>query len=184
MPTRHTSVSPTHAHLVKVGPLWENGFHNWTQIFGQALDGRPNFLEDREIIWANPSVRFPLPQKRVHARKYARATLASTSMAHWYILMSNVNKPFGLDDPIAHRWRSILEMDWGTIPDKPSPLVLDAASKQLSNQRALMRATRFHPQGGLARQTKITLHIPPIKLGHKKKYPHHCGTTQGQRRPR
>ena len=77
-------------------------------------------------------MRFPLPQNLVHALKYVMATLAFTSMAHWYILKSKATKPFGWDDPIAHRWRSILEMGWGTIPDKPSPLVVDTVSKQLS----------------------------------------------------
>ena len=75
---------------------------------------------------------FPFPKNIVYALKYLRATLASTSMTRWYILTSKVIKPFGWDDPIAHRWRSILEMGWGTIPDKPSPLVVDTVSKQLS----------------------------------------------------
>ena len=60
-------------------------------------------------------------------------------------------------------------MDWGTIPDKPSPLVVDAASKQLFIQRALLHASRSHPQGGPSRATKITLHIPPSRPGHKRK---------------
>ena len=129
-------------------PLRENGFHNWAQILGRAQDGCPYFLKDRELIWAYPSVWFLLPQNSVHAPKYLRAMLVSKSTALWHILMSKVTKPSGWDYPIAYRLRSILEIDWGTIPDKPSPLVVDAASKELSIQRAQLRASRSHPQGG------------------------------------
>jgi hypothetical protein len=73
------------------------------------------------------------------------------------------------DDPIAYRWRSILESDWGTIPDQPSPLVVDNVSTQLSIQSALLRASRAHPQGGPARPVRITLHIRPSPSGHKRK---------------
>jgi len=93
---------------------------------------------------------------------------ASTSIAHWHILKSKVIKPSGWDDPIAHRWRSILEMNWDKVLDKPSPLVVDATSKQLSMQRALLRASRSHPQEDPLRSTKRTLHIPSSRLGHNK----------------
>jgi len=34
-------------------------------------------LEERKMIWANPSVRFPLSQNIIHALKYLTAVLAS-----------------------------------------------------------------------------------------------------------
>jgi hypothetical protein len=46
--------------LQKCVPLWEDGFHNRTQMLGLSLDGRLYFLKERELIWANPSVRLPL----------------------------------------------------------------------------------------------------------------------------
>jgi len=101
-------------------------------MLGRALYGRPYFLEDRELIWANPFARLSLPQNLVHTLKYLRATLASKSIAHWPIVTSKVTKQSNWNNPIAHRWRYILEMNWGTIPDKPSPFVVDAASEQLS----------------------------------------------------
>ena len=42
-------VYPAYAPIAKVGPLWENGFHNWAQILGRAPHGRPYFLEDRNL---------------------------------------------------------------------------------------------------------------------------------------
>ncbi len=68
--------------LQKLGSLWEHGFHNWAQILGRTQDGRTYFLEERELIWVNPSFGFPLPNTLIHALKYLRAVLVSTSFAH------------------------------------------------------------------------------------------------------
>jgi len=68
--------------LQKLAPLWEHGFHKWVQIPGRAPNGRPYFLDDKELIKANPTVRFPLSQNLVYALKYLRTTLTSTSIAH------------------------------------------------------------------------------------------------------
>jgi hypothetical protein len=107
-----TQLFPQHTLLLqKLAPLWENGFHNWAQIIGRAPDGRPYFLEDKELTWANHLVRFPFPQNLVHALTYLKVTLASTSIDHWHIFKRKVAKLSGWDDPIAHRRRSILEMD-------------------------------------------------------------------------
>ena len=94
---------------------------------------------------------------------------ASTSIAHWHILTSKVTSPFGWEDPIAPLLRSILELDWGTLPDKPPLLVVGGAYKQLSKQRALLRASRSHSQRGPARASKITLHIPTSQSRQKRK---------------
>ena len=77
----------------KLVPLWENGFHNWARILGRAPDGRPYFLEERELIWANPSISFPLPNNLTHALKYIRVVLASTSFAHWQNIRKNITLP-------------------------------------------------------------------------------------------
>jgi len=47
--------------LQKLSSLWEHGVHNWTQILGRAPDGRPYFLYEQEIKWANPTTRLPPP---------------------------------------------------------------------------------------------------------------------------
>jgi hypothetical protein len=67
--------------LEKLVPLWENTFNNWSQILGRAPNGRLYFREERELIWANPSIRLPLPHNLVHALKYLIAVLASTNIA-------------------------------------------------------------------------------------------------------
>jgi hypothetical protein len=54
----HQFPQPTRL-LQNLVPLWETEFRNWAQILGRAPDGRPYFLQERELIWANPSVSFP-----------------------------------------------------------------------------------------------------------------------------
>ena len=56
--------------LKKLTPLWDHGFHDWAQFLGRAPNGRPFFLDERELQWANPTMTFPLPQKLAHALKY------------------------------------------------------------------------------------------------------------------
>ncbi len=107
--------------LEKLVSLWEHGFHKCAQISGRARDGRPYFLEDRELIWDNPSMRFPLPQNRVHVLKYHRVILASTSIAHKHNLKNKVTMPSGGDDPIAPRWRTMLKIDWVHSPTNRLP---------------------------------------------------------------
>ena len=46
---------------------------------------------------------------------------------------------------------------------------MDAASKQFPIQRAILRATRSHPQEGPARPAKITLNTPLSRPEHKRK---------------
>jgi len=60
----------------KLTPLRDYGVHDRTQILGRAPNGRPHFLDDKEFQWANPSMRFPLPQKLTHALKYLRTLLS------------------------------------------------------------------------------------------------------------
>jgi len=46
--------------LRKLAPLWEHGIHKWSQILCHSSDGRPCYMEERELQWANPSIKFPL----------------------------------------------------------------------------------------------------------------------------
>ena len=48
--------------LHKLAPLWEHSIHEWAHILGRGPDGRPYFLDDRELQWANPTMRTPIPQ--------------------------------------------------------------------------------------------------------------------------
>jgi hypothetical protein len=114
-------------------------------------------------------MQFPLPVTLIHALTYLSSTLTSTSMTHWRTLRSKVTKPTCLDKLIAQRWKSILDADWGSIHDKPSPVVVDAASKLLSIQRAIARASQVHTQRGPPHPTRITLHILPKRTGRKRK---------------
>jgi hypothetical protein len=35
--------------LRQLAPLWEHGFHNWSQIICRGPDGRPYFIDEREL---------------------------------------------------------------------------------------------------------------------------------------
>ena len=35
--------------LRKLAPLWEHGFHNWSQVMCRGPDGRPYCLDEREL---------------------------------------------------------------------------------------------------------------------------------------
>ena len=48
--------------LQKLVPLWEHSIHDWAKILGRGPDGRPYFLDDRELQWANPTLRTPFHQ--------------------------------------------------------------------------------------------------------------------------
>jgi len=51
---------PHATHLLrKLALLWEHGIHNWSQILCRGPDGRPYFLEERELLWANPPCNYP-----------------------------------------------------------------------------------------------------------------------------
>ena len=59
-----TQPFPMRGILRKLTPLWVHGIHEWTQIFGRAPDGRPYFLNDREIQWAGERIyEFSPPSK-------------------------------------------------------------------------------------------------------------------------
>ena len=45
--------------LQKLVPLWAYSIHEWTQILGRGPDGRPYFLDNRELQWANPTLSTP-----------------------------------------------------------------------------------------------------------------------------
>jgi hypothetical protein len=103
MPIGHPAVSPTYAHPANVGSPIGKWIPYLRPNTRQSLDGRAYFLEDIEQIWANPSVRFPLPQNLVHVLTYLRALMASKSIAYWRILVSKITRPSGWDDPIVPR---------------------------------------------------------------------------------
>ena len=89
-------------------------------------------IREREIQWANPSLQFPLPEALTHALKYLRAPLSSKDPAHWLSLCQKLTRPHELDYPIAPRWRTMMDPDWDFLPDRPSPLAVERATKQLS----------------------------------------------------
>ncbi len=58
--------------LTNLTPLWDHGILDWSQIIGREPNGRPYFMDDRELQWANPSMDFPMPQDLTLALKYLK----------------------------------------------------------------------------------------------------------------
>jgi len=114
--------------LRRLAPLWEHGIHNWSRILRRGPDGRPYFLEERQLQWANPSMQFPLPEALTQALKYLRVLLSSKDPAHWLSLCQKLTWPQGLDYSIAPRWRTMMDPDWSSLPDRPSPLAVGGQS--------------------------------------------------------
>jgi hypothetical protein len=130
------------------------------QILDCGSYGRPYFIDDRELRWANPAMREPLPQLLRAALTYPRALLSSTNPEHWAKLKRTINSTPLWDLPIAPRWRQILEEDWTNIPNTHSPIAIYRATLQ-SSATGAFTGTPHNPTGGqLAQRTKITLHFP------------------------
>ena len=72
----------------------------------------------------------PLPQALTQALHYLRVLLSSTYADSWRRLKSIILTLNDHDLPIAPRWRRILDPDWGTLPDKPCPLILARVTRQ------------------------------------------------------
>ncbi len=163
MPLRNSTL-PTGTHLLgKLSPLWEHGIHNWSQVLCRGPDGHPYFLDERELQWANPHMQFPLPAALTHALQYLRIFLSSTDHAQWSSMRHKLALPQRLAYSVAPRWRSILNPDGDSLLERPSPLALERATKQLSIESALSNWTATRASTREAHHTRIMLNIPTKK---------------------
>ncbi len=96
--------------LQKLPPLSEHGLHTWSRILGRALDGRPYFIDERELQRAIPTMNFLLPQALTQALQYLRDLLFSTDAENWCRLSKNISAPEVRGYPIAPRRRSVIEL--------------------------------------------------------------------------
>ena len=86
--------------------------------------------------------------------------MASKDPAHWEKMKRTIKTTPLWDLPIAQRWRHILEEDWTTIPDTPSPLTLDRATRQHSIKSAISIPPRDTTETNAVQTTKLILHFP------------------------
>jgi hypothetical protein len=89
-PEEEQHFPPSTNILPKLVPLWEHSIYEWAQILGRGPDGRPYFLDDKEMQWAIPNLHTPLPQTLLAALTYLRAHLASTDPPHWENLKRSI----------------------------------------------------------------------------------------------
>jgi len=105
-------------------------------------------------------MRSPLPQSLQVALTYLRSLLSSTNPEHRANLKRDINSTPLWDLPIAQGWKQILAEDWMSIPNTPSPLALDRATRPQSRTSALNSKTRTPNEGQQVHRAKITLHFP------------------------
>jgi hypothetical protein len=117
-------------------------------------------MEERELQWTNPSLQFPFPEALAQALKYLRALLSSTDYAHLMSLCQKLTMPQRLDYSIAPRRRTILNCDWGSLPDRPSPLAVDRATNQLSIERYLAKRAAARANVNTTHNSRIVLNFP------------------------
>ena len=155
---------PQATHLLgKLSPLWEHGIHNWFQVLCRGPDGHPYFLDERELQWANPNMQFPLPAALTRALQYLRILLSSTDHAQWSSIRHKLALQKRLAYSVAPRWRAILNPDWDSLLERPSPLALERATKQLSIESALLNWAATRASTRVAHHTRIMLNIPTKK---------------------
>ena len=87
--------------LQNLAPLWVHGDHTWAQILCRGPDGRPYFLEERELQWANPIMHFPFPKVLTQTIKYPRELLSSMDSSHWQSICGKISLPHKNDYSIA-----------------------------------------------------------------------------------
>ena len=110
-PAEEQHFPPPTKFLQRLVPLWEHSIHDWEQILGRGPDCLPYFLDGRELQWANPTMRTPLPQPLLSVLTYMRALLSSTDPAQWAKLERGIMTIPLWDLPIARRWMQILDED-------------------------------------------------------------------------
>jgi hypothetical protein len=81
----------------------------------------------------------------------------------WHKLRNRFSNPKGGYDPIAPRWRTILEPEWGTLSDKPSSLVVDRSTKQQPIKESLGNS-RYLRREAASRDAKVVLHFPSPRI--------------------
>ena len=123
--------------LRKLVPLWEHGINNSSQNLCRGPNGRPYFMEDSELQWANPSIKFSILEELTRALAYLRVLLSSKDHTHCLSLCQQLSESQGPDYTIVSRWRSMIGQDMGSLLVRLSPLVIDNAAKQLSIERSL-----------------------------------------------
>ncbi len=87
--------------------------------------------------------------------------------------------PHRLAYSIAPRWRSILNPEWGSLLDRPSPLALDKTTKQLSIESALSNWAATRASTRETQHGRILQNIPT----RKKKGASHRRDSDKRRRP-
>ncbi len=152
--------------------MWEYGIHNWFQVLCRGPDGHPYFLEERELKWANPSLQFPLPKVLTQTLLYLRILLSSTNQSQCSSLRSKLTLSQRLAYYIAPRWRTILNPEWGSLLDRPSPMAPDIATKQFSIESALSQWAATRATSRDTQHARIMLNFPTkerIGTSHRRK---------------
>jgi hypothetical protein len=121
---------------------------------------RVYFMEERELQWANPSIKFPLPEVLTRALAYLfRILFSSKDPTHWLSLCRKPAQPRGPDYTIAPHWRRT-KTGAPSKTNPASPLAIDNATKQVSIERSLSQRAAAHANANGANHTRVLLSFP------------------------
>ena len=144
-------------------------------------------MEERELQWANPTDKFSLQKALTRALDYLRILLSSKDHTHCLSPCQKLIDPHGSKYSIASRCITLMGQDWGSLPNRPSPLAKDNATKQLSIESSLSKRAAALAAISSTHRTRILLNFPakekskiPSWAGRRQKITaHHHRTPQG-----
>ena len=145
--------------LKKINPTMGPWHPRLDQILGRAPSGRPFFLDDIGLQWANPSMGFPLPKNLNHALKYLRTLLSSKSPEDWHLIKTKISGPRTTNLSIAPRLRDIFTPAWDNLPNGPSTLSVSKASRQPTIMEAMGNVPTCTSKPTNMAGTRIVLHL-------------------------
>ena len=90
-PTEEQPFPPPIKTLHRLAPLWNHQIHDWGQIPVRSLNGRPYFIDKRELQWANTAMKMPLPQPLTTSLTSLRALVSSMDHEQWAKLKCKIN---------------------------------------------------------------------------------------------
>jgi hypothetical protein len=94
------------------------------------------------------------------ALAYLRVILSSKDPTRCLSLCQKLTDPQRPDYSIAHRWRTVMGQDWDSLPERPTPLVVDRATKQHSIERSLEQRAKANAIATCTHRTRILLNFP------------------------
>ena len=103
-------------------------------------------MEEKELQWANSSIKLPLPQASTRALAYLRVLLSSKDPCRWLSFCQKLAEPQGPDYSIAPRWMANHDGPRLGLPPRQTLLSCCRQRNQTSLHRELALKTGRCPR--------------------------------------